>query len=69
MPDFENIRSRPYRPKMACPACCFGADDHAKFCKFWDEVWDEGDVQDALDRADCLAVERENLLDAMGSDL
>ena len=34
MPDFENIRSRQYRPdpEKCCEKCCFGTGFHAEFC-------------------------------------
>jgi len=37
------LLSRPYRPAMACEACCFGGSTHAVWCskaQSFMEAWD-----------------------------
>ena len=81
MPDFENIRSRQYRPdpEKCCSACVFGEGEHADWCVVDlsgerppfpfgppEFVLSRGGNYRRFSRRE---IERQNLLAAMGSDL
>ena len=58
MPDFENIRSRQYRPdpEKCCSACVFGEGMHADFCGRKFSLWGFPVVIDPSVPKNCLQV-------------